>query len=272
MPNYKLFQFKIAYKYLKLGAEFSRKFDSKRDVPLWIQFALQVDRLIYRDRYASEHFDTVIFGGDPVVGMLAAIRLAKSGKRVLVYPNMQSDMPSEYYEICHKRFSMFIQGFSRLAGLQGTCVDINEFVKAICDEAFGMVSDNGQPLVYVADLSCEFVTPPSGKDGGVQEFWVESCVSRSESNMLWDYVRSNSHSFSVMYKDVGFLRWHGETSPKCLLTTNSLVLTSYLGENFPSYFQCHTDVLSEAAKSILSFDQFNINDRIVDIVELAKLG
>lgn len=275
IPKYRLFQFSVAYKYLKMSAEYSSKFEYKRHRNLKLQFVLQLDRILYRDRYAIERFDLMVAGADPLISMLAALKLARTGRRVFVYPDVQDDMTDEYYDICERRYSLFNPGFPRLAGFDTRDSSINDFLNTICEQASGLLDDKGDPLIVVADESCKIV---SAGQSGVEhvapgEFWVESKgIVASRKLKGWDLVRAKSNEFSVLSKDVGWLKRYGNTSPKCLIECNELAITSYLSQSFPVDFSCKSTAFSEASKSILNFDQFTINDRIVDIVELAKLG
>lgn len=275
IPKYRLLQFSVAYKYLKMGAKFSSKFEYKRNRNLILQFALQLDRIFYRDRYAIEKFDLMVAGADPLVSMLAALKLARTGKRVFVYPDVQDGMPDEYYDVCEKRYALFNPGFPKLAGFNTKDSSIVDFLSTICEQASGLFDDKGEPLIVVADENCKIVSAGQSSEGleAPGEFWVESQEIVASSRLKgWDLVRSKSNEFSVLSKDIGWLKRYGTTSPKCLVECSELAITSYLSQSFPVDFSCKSTVFSEASKSILNFDQFTINDRIVDIVELAKLG
>ena len=275
IPKYRLLQFSTAFKYLKMSAKYSSKFEYKRNRDLRLQFALQLDRIFYRDRYALERFDLMVAGADPLVSMLAALKLGRTGKRVFVYPDVQDGMLDEYYDVCERRYSLFNPGFPRLAGFDTKDSCIDDFLGSVCEQASSLLDEKGEPLIIVADESCKIVSAGRSDEGLMApgEFWVESQeVVASRGLKGWGLVRSKSNELSVISNDVGWIKRYGTTLPKCLIECAEVAITSYLSQSFPVDFSCKATFFSEASKSILNFDQFTINDRIVDIVELAKLG
>lgn len=272
-PKYKLFQFRAAYKYLQLGVMYSHKFEYKKSRKLWIQFFTQVDRLFYRDRYAVEHFDAVIAGADIVVGLITAIRMAKSGKRVLVYPDIQDDMFDGYYSLCERRFTTYMQGFEVLAGLDGDISSCEDMISALTTKASSYYDDLGMPLIMVVNEKSTVVTSISENPDGIQDFWLETEMesNRFEKIEYWRGIFANSHEFALLSRDVGLMKRYGTSSPKCLIQSLALIKTSFLSNSFPAKVNCVEFDLSEASNSILNFDQFTFNDRIVDIVETNKI-
>lgn len=269
-PEYRLFQFRAALRYLMIGVKHSKKFEYKRNRPLWLQYLMGVDRLLYRDRYAVEHFDALIAGADPVIGLLSAIKLAKAGRRSLIYPDIQNDMDQSYYDLCKKRFEVYMDGFPALVGMSTDVSSYSEFLTMLAEESSLYVDDKGRPLIMIASEATAIFT--GIQDDEACDFWIESTVGDGNSRLAyWDCIRQKTNEFCVLSRDIGLMKRYGYTSPKCLIDCDLLIRTSYLGESFPMDFSCKIIDLSESSKSILNFDQFKFNDRIVDIAEINKV-
>jgi len=156
-----------------------------RDLPSLVQAITRVGNACF-ERYAVATVDVLIHGADPYVGLVAAWRVARQGKRVLLSFTTEMDVDASSYRLNARRAAHlppeiieYLQ--FRIAGFAVSEANYSDVLTTLCEMVMSMRGDDGLPLVHVSHHS-QTLSPDIGISQNYPDahiFWPFSDEQRS---------------------------------------------------------------------------------------------